>query len=258
MGDASKVITVMSPKGGAGKTTVATHLAVALARRRQDDVAIVDLDLAFGDVTNSLLLAPRRDILDAIAATVARDPEALAATLARHPSGLRVLAAPTAVVEDPDELAAGAAEVLDALATRFEHVVVDTGAGLDRVTMAALRRATDVVVVASMDVPTLLALRKALHWLDRDGVAARRHVVLNRGDLRAGLTIDDVEATIGAAVDLSIPSSGDVARATNDGMPLEDGPVAGALARLVDELCGDVPEATSRWRFGRRGGSPRR
>ncbi|MGH9182103.1 MAG: AAA family ATPase, partial [Acidimicrobiales bacterium] len=84
----SRVITVVSPKGGTGKTTVATNLAVGLAKGRPGQVAIVDLDVQFGDVATALQLTPRSSL-----ANVAACPDALTATMVKvfltaHPSGL--------------------------------------------------------------------------------------------------------------------------------------------------------------------------
>ena len=239
------VIAVVSPKGGAGKTTVATHLGVALARRHPDEVAIVDLDVAFGDVASALRVDPRHDVLYAIAAV----QEARAPALVRHRSGLHVLGAPETIVCETAGLAAGCARVVEDVAARYEHVVIDTGAGLDAVTIAVLQLATDAVAVASFDVPTLLALRKALRWIDSTGCAARRHVVLNHADDGGGLTIEDVEAAVGTTVDLRIPSSHEVLRATNDGEPAEHGPIGAAMATLADRV---APAARHRRLWERR------
>jgi pilus assembly protein CpaE len=235
---------VLSPKGGAGKTTVATHLAVALAAR--GSTALVDLDVAFGDVTSALLLAPRHDLTDAADALRHGDAAGFDRCVVRHRSGVSVLGAPERIVPDPNALAGDAALVIAGLARRHEHVVCDTGAGLDAVTVAAVMQATDLVLVASLDVPTLLCLRKALRWLDATGqIHARRHVVLNRGFVDAGLTDEDVAATIGAPISVVVPPDLDLVRGPDEVRPLIDGPGGDAFAELADLVSRPAPLAVA-------------
>jgi pilus assembly protein CpaE len=224
-------IVVLSPKGGSGKTTLATNIAVGLARRRPGEVLLVDLDLAFGDVAAALLLDPRPGLLDV----------ALGGALPRvHRSGLHVVGAPDTAaptrVPSAEELSDALAEV----ASRYTSVVIDTGAGFDAAAQVAAQRATDLVLVASMDVPTLLGLRKVLGWLDGLGVTGERHLVLNRADSSVGLDIQDVLATTRMEVAAQIPSSAEVTLSVNEGAPLTgedgEGPVADAYRAIVARL----------------------
>jgi pilus assembly protein CpaE len=242
------IITVMSPKGGAGKTTIATHLAVALALRHPDDVVIVDLDVAFGDVANALLVDSRTDLRD-VAASARRGHDVLDG-LQRHESSLRVVPAPEDAIANPATLLGDATTTIAALADRFSFVILDTGAGLDEVTLAAITASTDLVLVAAMDVLAVLALRKALVLLDSlEGADRRRHVVVNRAEANAGIVGDDVEAAIGAPIDARIPADQRVVRATNEGRPLTDGAMAAAIDALLRRIDGDhVPAHISFWR----------
>lgn len=79
-GSGGRVIAVMSPKGGVGKTTVATNLAVGLGRIAPMGVVIVDLDLQFGDVASGLLLDPERTITDAVLGPASEDSMVLRPT----------------------------------------------------------------------------------------------------------------------------------------------------------------------------------
>lgn len=230
-----RLFAVLSPKGGTGKTTISTNLAVGLARRHPDEVVLADLDLAFGDVAAALLLSARRGVRDLHAGLP------LADVVVRHPSGLDVLGAPDEPMPTDTDVGDLIEPVLAALASRYSIVVADTGAGFDAVTRAVVARATDIVLVASMDVPTLLGLRKVLGWLDGLGhVDARRHLVLNRGDTEVGLVHDDVTATTGLPIAVTIPSDAEVTRSVNEGQPLTgsdaSGPAADAFAQLLELL----------------------
>lgn len=209
------MIVVLSPKGGAGKTTVSVNLAVGLARRDPGGVVLVDLDVAFGDVASTLLLDPRTTFTDVLTGTP------VAEALLSHPSGLRVLLAPEDDIPDPAWVGPQVRSVLDDLVARFPTVVVDTGAGIDAVTRAAVARATDLVLVGAMDVATLLDLRKVLRMLEGDlSGSVRRHLVVNRTGADLSLEIEDAAAATGLQVDVVIPHDLAVARASNEGVPL--------------------------------------
>jgi pilus assembly protein CpaE len=240
-----RVITVLSPKGGTGKTTVSTNLAVGLGRRHPRRVVLVDLDLLFGDVAAALLLAPRRGILERLDAVV------------RHPSGLDVIGAPDEPLGADADVAGPVGDAIDDVARHYDFTVLDTGAGFDDVTRAAVVRSSDLVLVGSMDVPTLLGLRKVVGWLD--GVAhsgARRHLVLNRAGTDVGLELGDVDATVGQPVTVAVPSDLRVVRSVNAGRPLTQdddlSPAAEAYWALVDVLAPPVARSRRAQRHRRR------
>ena len=254
-----RVITVMSPKGGAGKTTVATNLATKLAALAPGRVAIVDLDLQFGDVASALGLGPQSTMADAARAEGKLDSTAIKVFLEPHPSGLYALAAPHFPAEADEVSASAAGHIVDIVAGEFSFVVVDTGAGLDEYTLAAIERSDDLVLVCVTDVPSVRGMRKALDAIDLLGMTrARRHLVLNRGDDKVGLTAGDVEATIGLPVEASVPTSRSIQISINQGEPIvQSDPrsapsraFAALAARFVDE---PAPASSRRfsWKDGR-------
>ena len=248
-----RVITVMSPKGGAGKTMVATNLAVRLAEAAPGRVAIVDLDLQFGDVASGLGLGPQSTMADAARIDGRMDTTALKVFLEPHASGLYALAGPHFPAEADEVSAATAAHVIDILAAEFSFVVVDTGAGLDEYALAAAERSDDLVLVCSTDVPTVRGLRKALDAVDLLGMTKqRRHLVLNRSDDRVGLSTGDVEATVGLPVSASLPTSRAVQISINQGSPVVQSdprsPAAKALTDLAHHFVQEPPQVGGRGR----------
>jgi pilus assembly protein CpaE len=231
-----RVITVTSPKGGAGKTVIATNLAVALAQDDAHKVVLVDLDLQFGDVAYALSLEPRRSLYDA--ATSGRlDPTALKVYLTHHSGGLYALCAP----DDPahGELVEPEAvtEILQILASGFEFVVVDTGAGLTQHTLAALDASTDAVFIADADVPSIRHLGKVVSALDDVGLTGpSRHFVLNRADARIGVRIADVLESADLRMDIEIPTSRDVPISLSHGVPITISNPKAAMARRMERL----------------------
>jgi len=255
-----RVITVMSPKGGAGKTTVATNLAVQMAVAAPGRVAIVDLDLQFGDVAGALGIGPQSTVADAARAEGKLDSTAIKVFLEPHPSGLYALVGPHFPAEADEVSADTAGHVVDILAAEFPFVVVDTGAGLDEYTLAAIERSDDLVLVCVTDVPSVRGLRKALDSIDLLGMTKQvRHLVLNRCDDKVGLSAGDVEATVGLPVEASVPSSRAVQISTNQGAPIVSSdprsPAARALSELAYRFVGDPPvSAAPARRFSRREG----
>jgi len=257
-GPRGRVITVMAPKGGAGKTTVATNLAVQLAESAPGRVAIVDLDLQFGDVASALGLGPQSTMADAARAQGKLDSTAIKVFLEPHPSGLFALVGPHFPAEADEISADTAGHVVDILAAEFAYVVVDTGAGLDEHTLAAAERSDDLVLVCVTDVPSVRGLRKALDALDLLGMTRQhRHLVLNRCDDKVGLSTRDIEATLGLSVDASVPTSRAVQISTNQGEPIvgsdPKSPGARALGDLAHRFVEDAAaQPTRARRFSRK------
>ena len=216
-----RVISVLSPKGGAGKTTVATNLAIGLAASAPHATVLVDLDLQFGDVANALQIAPEQTLAEAVRGAATRDIMVLKSYLSPHPTGLYALCAPESPAAEAQIRASDITHLLDQLASQYRYVVLDTSAGLSDHTLAALDKSTDYVFVAGMDVPSIRGLRKELDILKELGmVPATRHIILNSADPRDGLSTRDVETTLGHKADIVIPFSRAARLATNKGTPL--------------------------------------
>ncbi len=233
-----RVLTVLSPKGGAGKTTMATNLAVGLAESAPGAVVLVDLDVQFGDVATALNLEAEYALDDVLQEHVLRDPIALKTRLTQHPSGLLVVCAPespaAADAVTPEQVSA----LLSSLTAQFRYVVVDTAAGLEPRTLAALDHTTDPVLLTTFDVAGARGLGKEIATLRELGMLTNaRQVLLNFADPKAGLSVSDVEATIRAKVDLTIPISRSVTASLNTGVPIlfqrPKDPVAKQMRKLV-------------------------
>src|SRR5207302_1325645 len=118
---ATRVILTMCPKGGAGKTTMATNLAMGLAQIAPGDVVIVDLDLQFGDVASALGIAPEATFTDATRLLAKLDATTLKANLAAHSSGLYVLCAPLTPTEADDVTTEQIDKVVNLLIESFKY-----------------------------------------------------------------------------------------------------------------------------------------
>ncbi len=248
-----RVISVVSPKGGVGKTTVAVNLAVGLARVAPRATVLVDLDIQFGDVASGLNLDPEYFLPSAVHGPASRDAMVLKTFLTLHETGLYVICAPESPAEADSISAAEVARLLRTLAGEFRYVVVDTAPGLSEHTLAAIDESSDLVLLTSMDVPGLRGLRKELDTLDALSLPPQnRQIVVNFADPRIGLSAADIDATIGTGVDIMLPRSKAAPTSINLGVPmLQSGvrdPLTKQLRRLVDHFSGATDNESVRGR----------
>jgi len=233
-----KIVTVFCTKGGAGKSVVATNLAVALAKRTIQPVVLVDADLQFGDVALMLQLQPTHTIAEAAQAGERLDGTMLETLLLRHPpSGLLVLAAPTEP-SSADQIGRGdLTRVLSVLRERCAYVVVDTSANFSEVTLAALEAADDILVLAGLDVMSLKSARVGLQTMRVLGIPfSRVKFLLNRANTRVGLTEADAERAVQLKVDTALPSDILVAESVNRGVPVVTSAPRSKFAKSIDTL----------------------
>src|SRR6478735_340482 len=240
-----RVITVFSPKGGVGKTTMAVNLGMALGQAGAD-VCVVDLDLAFGDVAITMQLIPEHTIAEAADSEEHLDFAMLQTLLTRHPTSVMILAAPTHP-EGRDRIAATLVRrVIQTLRRNFDFVVIDTPPGFDDQVLGAFDETDECIVVATLDVPTIKNTKVAMETLDLLRlVPNNRHLVLNRADEEVGLSLANVEEILGMKVAISLPSATAVASATNHGQPIvlskPDHPVSKAINTLARQVGRDSP-----------------
>jgi len=239
-----RVVTVFSSKGGCGKTFLSTNLAVALSRGGAE-VALVDLDLHFGDVAIMLHLFPSHTIYDA-AENPGLDALSLKSLLTRHDSGVWTLVAPT----EPtiaDTINPGAiGSILKLLRSAFDYVVIDTPPAFSEPVLAAFDESDWLVMLATLDVPSIKNLRLTLQTMELlHFPKSRIRVVVNRADSKVGLRLPDVEKLLSSPVDATIPSSRSVPLSVNKGSPimLEEpkGPVADSIRRVAALLTDPQP-----------------
>jgi pilus assembly protein CpaE len=236
------VITAFSTKGGVGKSVVATNTAVTLATNNPGRVALVDGDLQFGDVAVLLGIPPLHTTTDAAAAIENADEILMEGLLATHEaSALRVLCAPVEPSAGdkitPEEMVG----IIRMLRRMFDYIVVDMPPHFDDVVLAMIEEADTVLLVASMDIPSIKNLKVGIQTLDLLSLAGDKlKLVLNRANARVHLDVGDVERALGVSAEFRIPSDISIPQAVNRGVPVvldkPRAPAALALHSLADSF----------------------
>jgi len=217
-----KVVTIMSPKGGAGKTMTTVNVALSLTQWGDPArVVVVDADLQFGDVCISLQVDPKHTIVDAARDVDKLDEQLLESLLARHTSGMRVLSAPLEPSLADEVSTQVVVKTIGMLKRMFEYIVIDTAPFLDEPVLSILERSDVVLLVVDMDLPSVKNAKLALDTLRLIKFPFEKiKLVLNRVNSKARLDIDELERSLGLEVQAAVSSDKLVPRAVNEGEPV--------------------------------------
>jgi CRP-like cAMP-binding protein len=246
------VTAVFSPQGGAGTTTLATNIAVALAQRTPDQVILLDLNLLFGHVPVLLNIVPRTSLAAVSAVSLRQmDRENLEFYLSRHAeSSLRVLSGTLrpeqAELVNGDHIRAA----LESARKQFRHVVVDLGRNFSEANLTSIEAAHNLLIVCTPE-------RRALRNVSESQRIIRQvlrspgdpmHYVVNHRSPYSNVSADDIEQTLGIELLASVPFGGDsVGRAALEGQPLvmrfPNSVSSRAIARISDSLTQQLAEA---------------
>jgi pilus assembly protein CpaE len=236
-------IVVFSPKGGAGTTTLAVNIAMAIARAEPDKVCLIDLDLQFGQALTLLNLEERLSLADLV-----RDPPALAEAelmrtfAVRHDSGLHVLAAPSSIELAEVVTAEHVEAILRTITGTYDRVVIDAGSQVDERVLGAFEQADLIVFAVTPDFPTLRAVHALLDYLNDIGTLGAKCIfVLNHIFERQVLRPRDIEGALGAKLAHEVPHDAFLfLKAVNEGNPIVAGAPRSAPAESLAALARSV------------------
>jgi len=246
-----QVLAVFSPKGGAGRTTLAVNLALALKRETNQRVALVDANLQFGDVGVLLNLNPKnRSVAEAVEGGEP-DRDIIDSVMVDHSTGIRVLLAPPSPEGADLVTPAYLKKIIGFLRETHDWVVVDLPSGLNDHTLGVLDAADQILVVAALEITTIKNVRLFLEVADQlDYERSKIRLVINRSDASQGIRIGDVEASIRRSIDGTIVSDGRLAvLAVNRGVPFvvshPESPLSRDIVKLARTLAGEGTTTTA-------------
>jgi pilus assembly protein CpaE len=232
-----KLVTVFAGKGGCGKSTMATNLAVAIAAGGARRVLLIDLDLSFGDVAIMLQLVPERSMADAVPMAGRLDETGLRSLLVPFGPGVDTLLAPAGPADGERVSRELVAELIEVARRVYDYVIVDTPPFFSDQVLAALDVSDWYVLLATPDIASLKNLRLTLDMFDLlEYPADRRVVLLNRADARVGLTPTDIQRVVRAPIVGHVPSTRDVPTSVNRGVPLALEDPNHAVSRAIRDI----------------------
>ena len=221
-GSIGRIVTIMSPKGGAGKTMTAANVGLQLAMWGDPSrVVIVDADLQFGDISIVMQVDPVHTIVEASRELDELDEDLLTSLLTTHSSGLKILAAPLEPSLADEVSTQAVVRTLGLLKRMFDYIIVDTAPFLDEPVLSILERSDDVLLVVDMDLPSVKNAKLALDTLSLIKFPFEKiKLVLNRVNSKARLDIGELERSLDLEVQAAISSDKLVPRAVNEGEPV--------------------------------------
>lgn len=241
-----RLIGVIGSRGGVGATTLATNLAWSIANRRRRRVALVDLDLQFGNVALSLDLEPCHGLAEALEQPGRIDSLFVDRLMVQHTDTLYVLSGEEPLGEPivPDTAALDV--LIKELRNKFHYVVVDLPRQVSPATQHVLGQAGHLMLVTDLSLAGMRDTLRQLSTMPALNAACQLTICANRcGEYREGeIARHEFEAGIGRPIDFVIPFDGrSVASAANSGQPVAAGrsKVAPAIHLIAERLAGGAP-----------------
>jgi pilus assembly protein CpaE len=220
-GRLAPVLAVMGAKGGVGATVVACQLAAALQALGGRTV-VVDLNYPLGDVALHFDLRPSYTLAHVVKQGEELDATYLRGLLQSHRSGVQILAAPERVEEAELVRGVHVERVISILREEFAFVVLDVSRSWNEASVRALDLASEILLITSLDVPTLNHARQHLDLLRRLGHSdAKIHPIANRYSRRDAVTDKEFAQFLGRAPDAHLPNDyPSTVGSVNEGRPL--------------------------------------
>src|SRR3954470_10687963 len=248
-----RIVTVFSPKGGTGKTVTATNLACTFAKYEGKNTLLLDLDLQFGDAAIMLGLEPEKTIYDLVVAPGELDSEKLAGYTTRHQSGLDILPAPLRPEDAELVTEAKLARLLEVARESYDVIVVDTSPFFHGPMLATLDQTDELLLVCSLDVPTLKNVRLSLQTLELLSFPLKKvAVVLNRANSKVGMKQSEVETALERKMTYQVPSDRAVPLSINRGTPVVLGDAGAdfsvAMRDIAKSVANPQPETQAKRR----------
>jgi len=215
----NKIISIFGTKGGVGKSIICTNLAVALAQKYKNQVGVVDLDIQFGDISIMMNINPRKTIAELMQEGNSWGRDLLEDYLYER-NDVHILTAPNkpelAELVTPDRVG----DILSLFRQMYQFTLIDTPSFIDETTLTALEQSDLILLVISLDLPTIKNVKKGIDILRSLQLLSRTKLILNRSSGVAGIEPRDVEKVLDMKIRAEVPSDGKlVISSLNQGIP---------------------------------------
>jgi pilus assembly protein CpaE len=236
-----RIITVFSPKGGAGVTTIAINLATNIHDMNGKSTVLVDLDLNAGDVTTFLNMKPTYTISDVTMNISRLDRNFLQGVISKHESGISVLAEPQKIEEGVSISSSEIKKVLSLLKSMYKYIIIDAETISER-TMSAIEMSDMILLVFFMSLPSIKNMQRHLRYFDRIGLGKEKvKLIANRYLKKSDITIEDTEKALNYPIFFTLPNDYDTTMTClNKGVPINEGAPRSQLNISMKDLAKSI------------------
>jgi pilus assembly protein CpaE len=217
--NSNKLITIFGTKGGVGKSVICTNLAVATAQKHRGQVAMIDLDVQFGDLSIMVNVNPRKTIAELMQEGEKPSREMLEDYLYER-YGVQLLSAPNKPELAEMVIPRRVQEIFEICRQEYAYTFIDTPSFIDELSLTALEASDLILLIISLDLPTIKNVKKGIDILKTLQLLERTRLILNRSSGIAGIEPRDIERVLDMKIKAEVPSDGKLAVSSlNQGIP---------------------------------------
>lgn len=232
-----RLISVFGTKGGIGKSVLSSNLAVAMARKHKG-IGLIDLDVQFGDIALMMNVSSRKTMAELLQEVDAPGKELLEDYVYER-NGVNVLAAPNRPEYAELVTPRGVRTILELCRQVYNYTFIDTSSFIDERLLTALEMSDLILLLISLDLPTIKNVKKGLDILRSLQVLSRTRLILNRSSGVAGIEARDVERVLDMKISAEVPSDGKLLISSlNQGIPFvkthPTAPISKAIYKILD------------------------
>jgi pilus assembly protein CpaE len=237
-----QVVFFYSGKGGVGKSLIAANLAVSMANETKARVALIDLDLQFGDIGVLLNLDHSQGMTDLVENIEHMDPDFIREVMVEGPSGVKVLLTPISPELADLVTVDHIRKIFAELRKMFDYIIVDSSTHLGEINLEVLDHADRVLVVTSLSIPAIKDTQLALKIFDSLLISPDRVLLLlNKSDAHSEFNKESVAANLRFPITAEIPNDPKlVINSINRGNPFVTTHPESEISQRIRELVGKV------------------
>jgi pilus assembly protein CpaE len=244
----SKVITLFGAKGGVGTTTICTNMATSLSLLTKKDVIILDLNLQFGCAALLLNTKIKYTVFDIVKNIDHIDLTVIKKLLPKSDAGVSILAPPHEL-ESADLITGEHVEQVIMLMRKiYDYIIIDASQGFDDVTIKAMDESDRVLIISSLDVPTIFNTKRCLNLFQKMGYSEEKvSLVINRHSPLDDINFPSIEKVYDYPVFWRLPNQEDesVLTSINKGIPISqwmpNAKISQNITKLVRNFNGAIP-----------------
>ena len=247
----SKIITIYSNKGGIGKTTIATNLAVEFAKITGDKVALIDLNLQLGDIATFLNITPSFDVAYVIKNLIEKKEDTLIKSFEKFKdTSLYVLSDPNYIEQSESITPQQIEELFKALKKVFPYIIIDMSSNIDPNSLKILDKSDIILFTTIVNIPAIRNAQRCLNLFDsRRYQKGKVKIIINRFMENDEIKTEDIETALGEKIYWKIPNNYfSIMESINKGIPVGEvnstSNIANSFRDLASKISDDIVEQT--------------